>query len=490
MLNEYTKYATMSPPSFLFQVYGTQTIDMPTIFQSIRVLKNLITDGLVNGRDLRLAASLQQGNIVIDSPLTFGTVIVNRLYTNDLISGINFDKWFENALVRFKTTTQVVTAPWTIKNAVIGTMSVAQGINDMDANQYLQNLDQSQRKYQHEYKQKCQVAQKFIQGTQKNVVYLSHFENAFTIDTQSPINSVYLFNIFEQNYFVINSGCQTLIYAWDTPSSSYIQVGTAVTGDVVEWIHVLDHKNQLFLIANNDGSIDSNCLISGAFVWRFNPIDNSLNQEVQFGRIGEFRSMQIKPHSHALFYVIRHSDSHVIEYNLRGAIVTEWLLNDNTAPTLTSSVRFVPSEAQLGLALSDGNQLSILNDCNCTRRTKRCCLLTEITGLNLTGLIGHRPPFEKPWKKLLFHKLKKEQKFGENKDDKTFYDNISQADIDRFKENQKPIAFAQERDIDSNLDSVEHILRMIDEAENITNSANFNEAQDSNVGDTMLKLTV
>lgn len=451
---------------------------------------------------MRLAASLQQGNILIDSPLTFGTVIVNRLYTSDLISGINFDKWFENALVRYKTTTQVVTAPWTIKNAVIGTMNVAQGINDVDANQYLQNLDQSRRKYQNEYKQKCQVAQKLIKNTQKNIMYLSHFEATFTINTESPINSVHLFNIFNQNYFVINSGCQTMIYAWDTPSSSYLQVGAAETGDVVKWIHVLDHENQLFLIANNDGSIDSNCLISGAFVWRFNPNGNSLSQEVQFGRIGEFRSMQTKPNSHALFYVIRQSDSHVIEYNLRGAIVTEWLMNDNNAPILTSSVRFVPSEANLGLALLDGKQLSVLNDCNCKRRTKRCGLLTEITGLNLTGLSGHRSPFEKPWKKQLTDywsdkaadKLKKNRKFGEDKDETTFYVGISQASIDRFKENQKPIALAQQSDFDQNADPVENILRMIAEAENITNAANLIEAQDPNVGgqseDNLLQLTV
>ncbi|XP_055310866.1 uncharacterized protein LOC129573788 isoform X2 [Sitodiplosis mosellana] len=497
-------------------IYGTQSIDIPTVFQSVRVLNNLVTDGLVNGRDLRLAASLQQGNIVIDSPLSFGTVSVNQLYTSDLISGINFNKWFENALVQYKTTPQVVTAPWTIKNAIVGTMNVAQGINDMDVNQYLQTLDQLHRKYQTEYTQKCQVAQKLIQNTKKNVIFLSHFVNAFTIDTQSPINSVYLFNIFEQNYFVINSGCQTLIYAWNMSSNNYDQVGTAITGDVVEWIHVLDHENQLFLIANNDGSIDSNCLISGAFVWRFNPNDNSLSQEVQFGRIGEFRSMQMKPNSHALFYVIRHSDSHVIEYNLRGAIVTEWLLDNNAAPPMTSSVRFVPGDAQLGLALSDGNQLSVLTACNCTRRTKRCGLLTEITGLNLTGVSEHRQQFERQWKQLFIDywsdkaadKFKEEQKFKGDKVEQTFNAKISQATIDSIKEkqahkdittkisaeeteNQKPVASTQEKDIDSNSDSVDHILGMISEVENITNAAN--KAQDPNVGDKfgdiMFKLT-
>lgn len=381
-----------------FQVYGTQYVDAQTIFPGIRVLNNLVTDGLINGRDLRLAAPLYEGNVVIDSPLSFGTFTADKLYTNDLISGINFDKWYETALVRYKSTPQVITAPWTIKTAVIDSM-YAKEINGMDVNQYLQTLDQSQRQYQNDYQQKCQQAQNLIENTRKNEAFLSHFAKKFSIETQSLINSVYPVNFFDQNYFIVNSECQTLVHAWNGINKTYDQVSTAITGDVVQWIHILDPENQLFLISNNDGSVDSNCPISGAFIWRFNPQDMSLSQEVQFGRIGDIRSMAVKQNSRALFLAIRNNDGLWIEYNLRGAIVAE-----KNPPILTSSVRFVPAEAQLGLALSDGNHLSIVHECDSKRRTKRCGLLTEATAMHFTNRKNeHRQHFERSMEQLRTH---------------------------------------------------------------------------------------
>lgn len=354
----------------------------------MRVLKNLQTAGLVNGRDIKLAASLK-GNIVVDSPLSFGSVTVDRLYTNDLMSGINFDIWYENSFLRFKTTPQVVTAPWTIRNAVVDTMSVNQGINGMHVNQFVGNLDQFHKEHHEIYTHKCQRAQELIQETQNNRVFLSHFASAFSIKTLNPINSIYLFAFFDHNYMVINSGCETDIYTWNVQNQTYIPVSTSLTGDVNQWIHVLDPQNQLYLISNNDGSTHSNCPNSGAFIWRFNPNENRLEHVVQFGGNGDFRSMQIKPNSHALFYVIRNSDNHVIEYNLRGAIVSEWNADNTSDPPLTESVHFVPDQAQLGLALSDGKQFSVLNECNCTQRTKRC-LLVQINGADLENYRDER----------------------------------------------------------------------------------------------------
>ncbi|XP_031625966.1 uncharacterized protein LOC116342472 [Contarinia nasturtii] len=371
-------------------VYGTQNISIPTIFQSVRVLSKLETAGLVNGRDIKLAASLK-GNIIVDSPLSFGSVAVDRLYTNDLISGINFDKWYENSFLRFKQTPQVVTAPWLIKHAAVDILTVDQGMNGMDVNQFIGNLDQFHKQHHEIFKHKCQTAKELIQETQNNQFFLSHFSSAFTIDTQNAINSIYLFAFFDHNYMLINSGCETMVYAWNMENKTYNSVSTLNTGDVYQWIHVLDPENQLFLISNNDGSIESNCPFSGAFIWRFNPNDNQLKHAVQFGENGDYRSMQMKPNSHALFYVIRNSDSHVVEYNLRGAIVSEWNQNADGAsePSLTESVRFVPDEAQLGLALSDGKRLSMLNECNCTERTKRC-LLVQITGMDLENYRAER----------------------------------------------------------------------------------------------------
>lgn len=337
---------------------------MPIILSSVRVLKDLVTNGLVNGRDIRLAAPLN-GDIIIDSPLSFGTVVADKLYTKHLISGIDFNAWTEKALQRWKPVPQVVTAPWHIETVIANTFDSHQGINGMENRQFLEYVYKSNERFSRKSAEKC------INSTQANI--LSGFKNVFNINASNPINSVHLWNTFNQNYMVINAGCESHVYIWNAQNMTFLPLSTAVTGDVIQWIHVQDMNGENVLISNNDGSIDSNCAIGGAFIWRLDPNLDLLIEQVQFGRIAEFKSMQMKPNSRAFFYALRNTDNHLIEYNLRGAIITEWNVNDANAvePNL------VPGEANLGLALSHGAKLSMLTSCNCTKRTKRCSLITE-----------------------------------------------------------------------------------------------------------------
>lgn len=111
---------------------------MPTIFNSTRVLHDLTTPDKVNGREIKLAVSLLNEKIVIDSPLSFENVSVNNLNTNDLISGINFDKWTKTAFQHFSPKPQIVTAHWHIKKAIIDSLSTSQSV--------IQNIDDDEPK--------------------------------------------------------------------------------------------------------------------------------------------------------------------------------------------------------------------------------------------------------------------------------------------------------------------------------------------------------
>lgn len=343
---------------------------MPSIFHGARVLRDLITVDTVNSRDLKLAASLER-DIVVDSPLTFNQVSVNQLYTDDLISSINFNNWTRDALQQnLDGRTQVVTAPWSIKTGHVDILSPQTTLNGLSVNNFMQMIDAENRAYQDALKRKCQVVQTQIVEAENDVVYLSNFEDGFKILVKNQIKSIYLFSVFKQNYLLINSGCETDTYIWIEPNQTYVKVNTVDTGIVKEWIHVLDLENNLFLISNDYGAVaNSSCTNSGANIWRLNFIDQRISKEVQIGGRGDYRSLEIKPNSRAYFFAIRNIDNHGIELNLRGAIEAEWPIENREPPY----ARFDFGDGRLiGMTPSERKSFSSNSPCDCKGRDKRC----------------------------------------------------------------------------------------------------------------------
>lgn len=138
---------------------------MPSIFHGVRVLFDLTTVDTVNGRDLKLAASLER-DIVVDSPLTFDRVSVNQLFADDLISTINFNNWTRDALQQnLDGRTQVVTAPWSIKTGHVDTLSPETTVNGLSPNIFLRTIDAQNKAYQDPLKGKYQRQQTLIDET-------------------------------------------------------------------------------------------------------------------------------------------------------------------------------------------------------------------------------------------------------------------------------------------------------------------------------------
>lgn len=395
------------------KVFGNQYLEVPTVFPSIRVLRELLTAGVINGRDFKLAATTQ-GDIYFDSPLSFDSISVNNLNTNEFVSGINIDKWMTNSFRSWSSQPQIVTGHWKIKNAYIDSLYSSLGVNNMDIGTFIQRIYNFNKISENNFKRKCDHVQNLIDDTQKNVLFLSNFENDFKIVIKSQINSIYLFDVLQKNYLLVSSGCETSIYLWNEPSKKYAEISHVNTGVVNEWIHVLDLENQLYLISNNDGSITtiSGCQETGSNIWQFDFTRQSMIKIVQFGSSGEFRSMQQKPNSHAYFYALRNSDNQVIEFNMRGAAINHWKIEEQVTKIKDARLRFVPGEANLGLAISDGKSLSLLSTYDCSKRPskKRCAdTLTEVHADWSTFKEKKRALFEKSISNLKssFNKYKK-----------------------------------------------------------------------------------
>lgn len=340
---------------FSFQVNGDQYVITPLIFHTVRVLKNLYTVDTVNSKDIKSAVSLLN-DIYLESPLSFTSIAANNLYTMDQISGIDLNEWTRNSFRRWSSTPQVVTGHWNIENAYIDDMTTQFGINNVDVNGFAQKIDSANKNVYQHYKQTCDRVQDFIDDSHDNVLFLSHFEDAFKVMNAARINSFYLFKIGDQNYLLVNGGCITDFYYWHSTKNQFEKLCDVHTGAVDAWIHVMDSQNVLYFVSNEKDTA-SVCIVSGANIWQYNPNAQTISPIIKFGNSTDFKSLQIKPQNREYFYALRKSDNRVIEYNLHGTPISEWIIDPIGSE---SSLRFVPLEANLGLAIFNDKTLSLL----------------------------------------------------------------------------------------------------------------------------------
>lgn len=312
----------------------------------------------VNDKDLKAAISLAQ-DIYLYGPLSFKAISVSNLYTNDLISNIDFNQWTTNSFRSWGPQRQVVTGHWTVRNAAIDSIYSNSGVNGVDAAAFLTKIDSANRNLYQNYRDACKRVQALVDESQKNVIYLSHFEIAFKLAHEARVDSIYLFDIGRENYLLTNAGCWTSLHYWNHQTQRYERLSNAYTGVVNGWIHLLDLRNVLHFVSNGEqANAKTGCSISGANIWKYESETQQIVAVAAFGSAGDFRSMQVKPDSPTHFYALRVRDSRVIEFNLNGAPVTEWIV-DQVQPR-ESAWSFMPASANLGLAISNGESLSLL----------------------------------------------------------------------------------------------------------------------------------
>lgn len=338
-------------------------------------------DGMVNGKDLKQAVSLDS-DVFLSGPLSFHAISANNLITKDHISGIDFDHWIENSLRSTSSMPQIVTANWRIKNLSADLITSQHGINGFDANSFASQLDNANRQLYEHYQETCNRVKNYVQDSQNNVQYLSHFEFAFELHHSQHINSIYLFESSELNYVVVNFGCITTLYFWNQNADRYDRLADIYTGKVNEWIHINDLRGILNLVSlGYETNEQSGCQISGANIWQHNQNKQSIDLIVKFANAGELSALQIKPSSRAHFYALRIVDNHIIEYNLNGAPVNELKTN---VEMNQQTIRFLPYDADLGLAITNGEILAfITNDDVQHRKREIPCNIVDKTILNL-----------------------------------------------------------------------------------------------------------
>lgn len=392
----------------------------------MRVLFNLKTIGNINGKEFS-AVRLDQ-DVLLHSPITFHNITVDSFAANGLTSGINFNDWVNQALKKVSENTQIVSGNWAIQDGTLSSLFGNAMVNNAPAAGLLQRLTADGQHLQSmstflnaTHKTSCDELKAHVDLANAGAVgamTLQFFDFATKISHDWKVNSIHSLAFDSSHFLIINAGCQSYLYAWQSSSSKFTEVASFNSGIVNTWMHILNGPESVFLISNGiDGT--KSCPESGLNIWTLQLAGSVIVHSHKIP--DDLLSIQIKPNSTSNFYGMRRNGSHVLEYDLSGAVVDRWEVSKDSMVI----PRFIPAEANMGLAVSDGKTISVLQtsrslsnerattledvnfnaavDCASNPKLKRCQVFKT------NSILGKENPFKmKP-----FAKCNLQQKFNE-----------------------------------------------------------------------------
>lgn len=340
---------------------GDNYITAPTTIQSARVLSVLQTIGTINGKNLNNVATLHE-DLYLSGPLSIRSIKARNLNTKDTISGIDFDYWYANSLWKSQRENQIIRGVWTVSEGIFH--SAVNGVSTLNGipvenlagqiNAHHSNVLNNLTVFHQSYVDSCHKMQDLIHKTQTLPYFVTHFEESFSLRVPNVLNSVHFFEANGQNYVAMNLGCVTVIYAWNRKIESYEKLIEAETGNVDSWLDMTDQANSVHLVSNTEAD-RSNCPTSGLNIWKLD--GTSLVHVSKITETNKFSLLHASKLHPDRFLAMTKDDGVINAFDLQNNLVEQWHL----PMTDQQQFRFVPENANLGIALSNGKQLSSLS---------------------------------------------------------------------------------------------------------------------------------
>lgn len=278
------------------------------------------------------------------------------------MSGINFTEWSDQALTKGSGSTQVVTGPWVVDKASISSLIGNGLVNNQPVAAFLQQLQAGHQQLRavandlgDTYKASCAELRAHVDGAidaGSSGMTLKYFDFDFALSHNRQVNAMHSFQAQSRHYLIVNAGCQSSLRMWNATTETFVELATFETGAIDTWIHVSNAPQVVHLITN--GETNQSCSKWGAHIWTLNLERSTLDDSISLPH--NFLSIQQKWNSSSSFYALRSDDWHVLEYDLNGNVLEEWIVFKNAL----KAPRFIPSEGNMGLALTDGKTLSLL----------------------------------------------------------------------------------------------------------------------------------
>lgn len=302
--------------------------------------------------------------MIIESPISFRHLIVDRLETEDMISGVDFNQWYENSLWRKGRDHQTIEAKISARNVRFNGDVEGDGkINGVDIVDVVQRMKAAKKNvedqlldYRSEMRSFCSNTKQLVDKSQSRMYFFKYFVQRQVINEHLPIVSFHFFDHLGYNFLGVNMGCESHFYQWDPTGKAFVPIFKYYTGVVQEWNHVVNGEEAIFLVTRSITEL-TQCEVAGLSVWLFTGVQLQLIWNTV--DTASMQSVAADPAKSTSFYVL--TPDVVVEYGVDGSTLEQWRL-----PKSALGYEFIPSKVGLGLALSDSKLLVLLSNVNKT----------------------------------------------------------------------------------------------------------------------------
>ncbi|XP_055845734.1 uncharacterized protein LOC129911815 isoform X2 [Episyrphus balteatus] len=342
---------------------GKQHVTTPLTMQSCSVIQSLEINAInSNGINLQNLASLHE-NLEFSSPLSFSKIITRNVVTSDLISGIDFSEWQQKALLTKGQSNLVVTGNWKIKDLNVKSHSIT---GDSPKSRLMQINNEIHDQYDQLYESfgsLCEKSMKLVEDASKKIYFPKYLEKSFVLEENEIFDKVFLVTDRYEEYIIVNIGCHSKIFKWDTKDESLKEVYKFESGLLEDILAVPAKDESLHLVTNIRSN--SNCSNqNGVTAWTFDRSNVSY--------LKNFNDLDISTIHHPAnngdtFYAIGEKNRKVFQLSANSNEKRSW----NLPPSEKGLYRFLPNDANLGIALANGQQILLLNQPSRRRLRRR-----------------------------------------------------------------------------------------------------------------------
>ncbi|XP_058454449.1 uncharacterized protein LOC131432281 [Malaya genurostris] len=303
----------------------------------------------INGLPVNKLITLNTDQAIDGTLYVEKLTITQPLEVGGLINGISFPLERENTLMTYGTQNN---RPPTVPDSTQVKKSFGEPV------------EKKLQDFQSELRSVCSRTHDLLNKTKSRVYFFNYFVQRQVIDEHKAIKSFYFFDHIGYHFLAVNFECISHFYQWDPTGEMFVRLYEFHTGPVREWKTVIISDLAIFLVtlSSNEGTT---CQSYGVNVWLFT--GEQLKRTWHTVESLPIQAIGCDPHKSESFFVLKKNQ--MTEYNVNGKILVQWKLPDSRL-----DYRFLPHEAGLGLALSNGTHLvllSTLNKSKATSRTKR-----------------------------------------------------------------------------------------------------------------------
>lgn len=337
-----------------FLKYGKQLLKAPITMQSCTVVEELKINSISsNGVDLQNLALLHQ-NLELSSAISFSKIITTYIISKDLISGINFNIWLTKALFVQNQLDLTVTGDWKIKELNVTSHTIKGDSPKNNLSQLNTNIHKQYNQLYTSFSSLCEKSMKFIDNASKKTYFPRYIEKSFDLEENQTINKVFFIVHQQQNYIMVNTECISKIFAWDEKTEALKLVSQFDSG-LLEDVLAIPGKDNILHFITDVQSFSKNCSHKiGVNTWIFD-----FNRIIHLKNLKDLNISSIfyPGKNKKTFFAIDEGNKKVYQLTPNSDEKRSW----NLPPSEKSLYRFLPSDANVGIALTNGQQIVLLN---------------------------------------------------------------------------------------------------------------------------------